>query len=74
MYFFKILPDHCLIPHLGGPVKGGSLNLIRQILLLYVMVGIIVGVLITGAPSQIGGPLIVGVSQMGRNCGFYIPH
>ena len=51
----------------GRPVKFLSAQLIRQILLLYIMIRIVVSIFIARSPPQLGRSLIMRVLQMGRN-------
>ena len=39
MYFLKVVPDHRFITYVRGAVKGSALDLLRQVLLFYIVVG-----------------------------------
>ena len=62
-----MFPDPFLVSHFRGLVKPLACQTVRQVLLLDVMVGIIVGVFVSGPMAQILRSPVMGVLQMGRH-------
>ena len=60
------LGDRLLISNICRMIKGPSLNLIRQILLFYIMLRKIMGIEVAGSMSQFFRAFIMPVLQVGR--------
>ena len=56
-----MFPDPSFVAIAGGPVEFFPVQFVGEILLLHIMIGIIVGIFISGSPSKFCRSFVMGV-------------